>query len=280
MKKFLSIILCVFISAGAACMAASCGAHSFGADRSTVSLKSIYIKQSDSGSPEAFLINTSNGDWLIYNADDGSYSFSDGAPSLDEYVEHSAYYDYSGKIAGESVLNWGYYKYGPEFQFIFTYFIDNFVEEDLGIEVVAANLVVIDQLFFLNIYSSYNGDLLYKENVVASYLGFANNNGEEIEMYEKYTDGRVYLFYNGLSSVYERDNVVYAYSDGVETELFEDDMYDRPLQHDNTVKLYYAGDYMYFERVRDCIGYSIVTYTVSAVDGSYTADICTVKRGA
>lgn len=277
MKKFLSIILSVSLAAGTVFAFASCGAYGFGADRSVVTPKSIYVKQSDSDHYDDFLIKTSYGDWLNYKTD-GTYSFIGEEPDTADYSATDAAFDYTGKIAAFSTLEWGYYSCGPEYKFLINYFIENYVEEDLGFEVVAANVAIVNEFFYLNVYSSSNGDLLYKENIVASYVGFANHNGEEITAYEKYTDGRVYLFYDNIYSVYERDNIIYTCRDGAETALFEDDMNDRILQHDNALNVYYTGSYMYFERVRECIGYSLVTYTIAHLDGDHTVDICTVKR--
>lgn len=277
MKKFLSIVLSVALSVCAVFAFASCGAYGLGSDRGTITARNIYFKQSDSDKYDEFLIRTSRDEWLSYTTANGDYSFSSEEPDSEGYTSSYAFYDYSGKITELSGLPSGTTTYSRVFERSVRKFIAEDIAEDIGEEVVAANVVVLEGFFFINVFSASHGDKLYKEEVVRSYLGYINRDSGDTVLYGTYTDGRVFFFFNYDYAVYERDNVFYSFTYDVETELFEDSVYARPLQHDNELNVYYTGAYLYFERIRECAGYNLITYSLAFIDGSHTVDICTVK---
>lgn len=264
MKKILSAVLSVFISFSAASLFCACGSKNIGSARTDVQAKSIYIKEGEE--LNEFIIETGNGEWLSYSTD-GEYSFAD-APSTDGFLSSWAKFNFSAKITEDTSLS------DPE---IYDETYMNAVESFLDKDVVGANMVGLEGYLFINEYSASYGNKLYMEDIKAAYVGTVDENGFNVS--EEYSDGRLYVLYVGDCAVYERDNCFYAYSYATDTEtlLFEDDDYHRPLQHGNAVNVYYTGAYIYFERMRECAGYSSVTYNLAEINGAFSAEICTRK---
>jgi len=264
MKKIFSAILSVLIFISGACLLCACGSQNIGSPRGSVTAQSIYIKQGEKESE--FIIKTGSGDWLNYKTD-GTYSFSE-TPSAEGFASSWAKFNFLAKITEESSVT------DPE---IYDETYVNAVTDFLDEKVIAANMVGVEGYLFINEYSKSCGDELYMEDIKAAYVGTVDKNGFNVA--EEYSDGRLYFLYTGDCAVYERENCVYAYSYSTDTEtlLFEDDEYHRPLQHGNAINVYYTGAYIFFERVRDCAGYSLVTYNLAEINGSFSAEICTRK---
>lgn len=277
MKKFLKILLSLSLSVCTVFSLASCGAYGLGSDRGTVKAMNIYFKQTDSEIYDEYLIMTSGNEWLHYETESGNYYFVADEPDVEGYTSSYAVYEYSGKITEKSELPSADTTYGAVYESSVKRFISEDIYKDLGEEVVAANVVVLEGFFFINVFSASHGDQLYKEEIVTSYIGYIDRTNGNITLYGSYNDGRVIVYYNYKYIVYERDNVFYSFGGDVERALFEDEYYERPLQHDNAIKIYYTGAYIYFECVRDCAGYYLITYYVANIDGSHTIKICTCK---
>lgn len=219
---------------------------------------------------DEFLIHTYAGQWLRYKTD-GTASLGTEAVT-DGMSPTWARYDFYGRLTEETNFRSALtYLHAPQ---VLDY--AEILYSFLGDEVVAANVAVLEGYTYINVYSESSGDNLYKEKLTISYVGYISEEGE-FTLYETYTDGRLYVLYTEDCAVYERDNKFYACANGNEIFLFDDAEYDRPLQHNNKINIYYTGANMYFERFRDCAGYTLVTYTLATIDGSYIVDMYTEK---
>jgi len=268
MKKVFSLLLSLSIIICAAVAFSSCGSIGMGSDRSVVKALSIYLKKNSSSDYDEFLIKTGQGDWLDYKIG-GEYSFSEEQPEIDaSFTSSWAVHDYAGRITNETSLSGGE---NPKEKF-YSAAIKNYIGDKMN----AMNVVVLEGYFFINEYSSSTADKLYKENVVAAYTGYIDSNGN-VTVGATYNDGRVFFCYTQDCSIYERDGFIYSYHGDKEIALFEDTAYHRPLQHDNTINVFYTGAYMYFEVVRDCAGYFDITHILASLDGAKCFTICSRK---
>lgn len=265
MKK---IFKATMAAALAACVLtfSSCadGGRTLHTSRYEVNAMSIYCDEDE------YLIPTYTGEWLRYKTD--GTAFIEEEASTEGLSATWVRYDYYGRLTEEknfyTELSYPHGEQKTDYAQIISSF--------LGDEVTAANVAVIEGYAYINVYSEADGDNLYMEKLTVSYLGYISEAGE-FTLYETYTDGRVFLLYTDTCAVYERNNKFYSYTGGKEILLFADKEYDKPLQHDNKMNIYYTGANMYFERFRDCAGYILVTYTLATIDGSCTVDMYSKK---
>ncbi len=257
----MAVLLCFMFS--------SCTATETGSSRDYIEDYSIFYQYNS----DNILFSLGTGSYVNLNVETYDYSITSGRVSGVSYTEKWVTYEFQGKISKTD----DFYYLDDNWELAINSYAQ-MVLDFLGDEkAVNAACFVFDGVRYAmaNVYTAYrgaDGTELYKEDIAVSYYFTFDDGGIcLLNTFEKC----VIVALTDRYVMYERGNTFYSYDSetGTETALFDDEEYDRPLQHNNEINIKFNGEYVIFERIRARISGNYVTYTIAAMDGSLSLDV-------
>lgn len=255
---------------------ASCSAADTGSERTDTDMFVMYCGYNGESAFELF-----EGRYVVFDNADFSYRFEKNNPFYDPKTYYEAYNSLLYSVKKTEAEDF-FYEDGGELKI-------NPVAEKVKDEIGAgiyANSFAFDidggnYMVAANTYSEAGGkdkDKLYKEDISRSFV-YLMTDGGELSLLKEF-EGCVIVSLNSRYVVYERGNYIYSYDleEDRENFLFEDEEYDRALQHGNKISVKTNGEYVLFERTRKKISGTTVTYTLVKFDSSLVTDLYTAER--